>query len=189
MKPPKPIKAGPPWLQSAYNQLLKFAIESRPVNSEGALINRTPDGSQIIPQLTPASGGAGASSQKPFTIFATTNGSEESPAPRVGITPSTIGGIIPATLLFTPAAGVRYLHIKITIVVFPKQLSTVEIIDSSSASIADTATVRHAPLGSYTFTDDTLSALVNYGYGPIGFQLCYNWFSNPTTTGHTFTFN
>jgi len=132
--------------------------------------------------------GGGAAGRQPFEIFATSTGGE-TPEPRIGITPSTLAGRIPSTLLLTPQTGTRYIHAAVTIFEFPKQVVSVQFVDNAASYIADTATIRYAPLGSYQFTDGAIRNTYNTGYGPIGFQLCYNWFSNPTTTGHTFTFN
>ena len=126
--------------------------------------------------------GAGPVKQ-PFELVITTEGSDDPPLPRVQVIHSTLAGELPDDMddplvdfLLVPASGTQQVYGRITIDDTTGEVTEREILQAATVP-EDTDTLFHVLIGSYVFEDDVITSVQNYSYGPIGANICRNWFA------------
>lgn len=186
MKPaPPPLTRGPGWLQTWLNEVLAFAVATRPLPSETCDISEQPDGTRIDPDPV-ALAAATEATREPFELAVQADPEDESESPtlKIRVYPSTLAGGSSTDLgfaagddppyLLTASAGI--LQGGITIdgdgAITSRWL---EIVASLSA---DTSTNFYVEIGTVAAGETAGTWIVtNSRYGPIAATICRNWFA------------
>lgn len=125
-------------------------------------------------------GGRGAGSAQPFELVASGTAGDNI----LKVRESTLAGAVPAGFTagikeFTIADAAGVVYAKLTINGTTGAV-TARAIEKATSMPADTATVYHEQIGSYTVTGSGGSAVIsatNTRYGPIPATICRNWFA------------